>query len=118
MGESWVADQVFSKSSFFENFFENASGIQFVHRTFAFFVVALVIIVWYKSNKLNLTKPQYNGITLLIYGITIQFLLGIFTLIYQVPLLLGVLHQTGAFFLFVVCIFLVHQFTYKKNNLS
>jgi cytochrome c oxidase assembly protein subunit 15 len=118
MGENWVADQVFSKSSFFENCFENASGIQFIHRTFAFFVVALVIVVWSKSNKFNLSKPQYNGITLLIYGITIQFLLGIFTLIYQVPLILGVLHQTGAFFLFVICIFLLHQFSYNKKNIS
>ena len=111
MGDSWIAEQVYAKNSFIENCFENASGIQFIHRCIAFIVVALVVIVWRKSNKLILNKSQYNGITLLIYGITIQFLLGIFTLIYQVPIILGVLHQTGAFFLFVICVFLIHQFS-------
>jgi len=110
MGENWIAEQVSIKSTLFQNIFENAAGIQFMHRTIAFFVVAMVLFVWFKSNRLSLNKFQYNGITFLIYGITIQFLLGIFTLIYQVPIVLGVLHQTGAFFLFAVCIFLIFHF--------
>jgi cytochrome c oxidase assembly protein subunit 15 len=110
MGENWIAEQVSIKSTLFQNIFENAAGIQFMHRTIAFFVVAMVLFVWFKSNRLSLNKFQYNGITFLIYGITIQFLLGIFTLIYQVPIVLGVLHQTGAFFLFAVCIYLIFHF--------
>jgi cytochrome c oxidase assembly protein subunit 15 len=116
MGENWIAEQVWIKNSFLQNIFENAAGIQFMHRTIAFIVVALVIIVWIKSSKIDLNKFQYNGITLLIYGITIQFLLGIFTLIYQVPILLGVLHQTGAFFLFATCIYLIFHFKKNKEN--
>jgi len=116
MGESWVAEQVTMKGTLFQNIFENAAGIQFMHRTIAFLVVAMVVIVWIKSNRLTLNKFQYNGITMLIYGITIQFLLGIFTLIYQVPIVLGVLHQTGAFFLFAVCIYLIFHFRKTFNN--
>jgi cytochrome c oxidase assembly protein subunit 15 len=55
----------------------------------------------------NLNKRQQMGVTLLIYGVTVQFMLGIFTLLYQVPIVLGALHQTGAFFLFAVSIYLL-----------
>lgn len=107
MGDEWMPEQVTMKDSFFQNFFENAAGIQFAHRTIAIVVVFILCILWYRSNKLNLTKAQYNGVTFLIYGICIQFILGVFTLLYHVPVFLGVLHQTGAFFLFGACIYLM-----------
>lgn len=114
MGDQWIADQVFMKGSFFENIFENASGIQFMHRSIALVIVILICCLWYKSNKLKLTKPQHTGITLLIYGVTLQFILGVFTLLYNVPVILGVLHQTGAFFLFATTIYLLFHLFNKK----
>lgn len=113
MGGQWVADQVTIYPSLITNLTENAAGIQFVHRTLAVIVVLLVAFVWNRSSKLQLNKSQYRGITWLIYGITVQFMLGVFTLIYQVPVILGVLHQSGAFLLFAVCIYLLFHFRKK-----
>jgi heme a synthase len=115
MGDEWMPEQVYMKDSFFSNVFENASGIQFTHRSIALVLVLLVIYIWNKSNKLNLSKAQYNGITLIIYGLTIQFILGVFTLLYQVPVILGALHQTGAFFMFAVSIFLLFHLSKKSS---
>ncbi len=115
MGDSWMPEQVSMKDTFFENMFENASGIQFVHRTTAFVLVGLVCLIWYRSNRLQLSRPQYIGITLLIYGITIQFILGVLTLLYQVPVLMGALHQTGAFFLFLSSVFLLYHVFNQKT---
>ncbi len=116
MGDSWMPEQVTMKGSFYLNFFENASGIQFVHRTLAIVLCMLLGFIWYKSNKLQLNKNQYLAITLLIYGITIQFILGVFTLLYQVPVVLGVLHQTGAFFLFASSVYAIyHSFVVHKD---
>jgi heme a synthase len=115
MGDSWVAEQVMIKDSMFENLFENASGIQFVHRTMAVIVVLLTCFIWYRSNKLNLSKEQNMGVTFLIYGVTFQFILGVLTLLYRVPVLLGALHQTGAFFLFLGTIYLLFQLFNKKT---
>lgn len=109
MGEQWIAEQVTMKETLYQNIFENASGIQFMHRTLAIVVVLVLAILWYKSVKLKLTKQQYTGLTLLIYGVTVQFILGVFTLLYQVPVVLGVLHQTGAFFLFASSVYLIYQ---------
>lgn len=113
MGDEWIAEQVTMKETLYLNFFENASGIQFVHRTLAILLVIFFCIIWYKSNKLNLNKTQYMAVSLLIYGITIQFILGVFTLLYNVPLVMGVLHQTGAFFLFACSLFLIFQMSRK-----
>lgn len=107
MGDEWMAEQVTMKDGFFANILENPSGIQFMHRTIALIVVALLCWMWYRSTKLQLTRQQHFGVTLLIYGVTVQFLLGVFTLLYNVPVLLGALHQTGAFFLFGSCIYLL-----------
>lgn len=117
MGDEWMPEQVTMKGSFFANFFENASGIQFVHRILAVLLVLLTCWLWYKSSKLKLSKGQQTGINFIIYGITIQFLLGVFTLLYQVPVVMGALHQSGAFFLFGASIFLIfHTFNKQKTT--
>lgn len=115
MGEDWLPEQVYMKDGFFNNVFENASGIQFTHRMLALLLVSIVAYIWYRSSKLKLSGLQYNGITLLIYGLTIQFILGVFTLVYQVPVILGVLHQTGAFFLFSISIYLIYHLKKEKQ---
>lgn len=114
MGNEWFPEQITMKGDFFSNVMENASGIQFVHRTLALLVVTLLCVIWYKSDKLKLTVSQYRGVTFLIYGVTIQFILGVLTLLYQVPVVLGVLHQTGAFFLFASSVYLIFH-TFRKT---
>lgn len=115
MGNDWIPEQVFMKPTLFMDLFENAAGIQFVHRTLALIIVILVCALWIRSNKMTLPKEQQLGVTLLIYGVTIQFLLGVFTLLYNVPVVLGALHQSGAFFLFAASIYLLfHLFNNKK----
>jgi cytochrome c oxidase assembly protein subunit 15 len=116
MGDAWFpADTIMIFDSMLRNFLEVPAGVQFMHRTIAFLVVACVAWLWIRSNKLELTKQQNLGITLLIYGVTIQFLLGVFTLLYQVPIILGVLHQTGAFFLFTVSLYLLFHLSRKPQ---
>jgi cytochrome c oxidase assembly protein subunit 15 len=114
MGEEWMPEQVTMKGSFYLNFFENASGIQFMHRSLAILICVILCVMWYKSSKLTLNASQYRGITFLIYGVTLQFILGVLTLLYHVPVVLGVLHQTGAFFLFATSVYLIFH-TVRKS---
>lgn len=118
MGNDWIPEQVSMKDGFFENILENPSGIQFMHRTIALVVVILICVIWYKSNKLKLNKQQNLGITLLIYGVTVQFALGVLTLLYNVPVIMGALHQTGAFFLFASSVYLLFHLFNKKSGIS
>ena len=95
----------------YKNFLEGKSGVQFVHRILAYVVVLFVIVIWKKSKNLILTTPQSNGIKALLFLLTIQFLLGIFTILLQVPVWLGVAHQVGAFFLLSAMTFTLHRFS-------
>ena len=92
------------------NFIEGKSGVQFVHRYIAYLVVGLIFTIWYKSGKMQLTPSQKKGINLLLVIVLLQFTLGVLTLLYHVPVVLGVLHQVGAFLLLATMTFVVHRF--------
>nr|WP_321223259.1 COX15/CtaA family protein [uncultured Psychroserpens sp.] len=95
----------------YKNFLEGKSGVQFAHRIIAYIVVAFIIGIWLKTRKLTLTKFQSNGVNLLLLGVAIQFILGVLTIIYAVPVWLGVTHQIGAFLLLSAMTFTLHRFS-------
>ena len=92
-------------------FTEAKSGVQFVHRTMAYVVVGLILFLYFKSKKFTLTKLQQNGLNILVVIVFLQFTLGVFTLLYGVPLWLGLLHQVVAFFLLTAMTFTLHRFS-------
>ena len=95
----------------YKNFIEGKSGVQFVHRILAYIVVVFIISIWYKSRKLETTKLQKNAISGLLIMVGVQFLLGVLTIVFQVPVWLGVAHQVGAFFLLSIMTFTLHRFS-------
>ncbi|MDU8886104.1 COX15/CtaA family protein [Yeosuana sp. MJ-SS3] len=95
----------------YKNFIEGKSGVQFVHRILAYVVVIMIFIVWRKGRKMDLTSFQYLGINLLLIMVGLQFLLGVLTLILQVPVWLGIAHQVGAFILLSIMTFTLHRFS-------
>ena len=95
----------------YKNWIENPSGIQFIHRTTAYIVVLLIFLIWRKSKTFTLTPQQQNGVNALVILVIVQFVLGVFTIILQVPLWLGVAHHIGAFFLLSAMTFTLHRFT-------
>jgi cytochrome c oxidase assembly protein subunit 15 len=99
------------QSPLYKNFIEGKSGVQFVHRILAYLVVILIITIWYKSKKMSLTIMQSKSITILLIILAFQFLLGVFTILLQVPVWLGVAHQIGAFFLLSAMTFTLHRFS-------
>ena len=93
------------------NFIEGKSGVQFVHRYLAYFVVGIILYIWYRSRNLSLTRLQQKSINALLILVFAQFLLGVLTLIYAVPVWLGVTHQVGAFCLLAAMTFALHRFS-------
>ncbi|MAM29274.1 MAG: heme A synthase [Flavobacteriaceae bacterium] len=94
-----------------KNFVEGKSGVQFIHRTLAYIVVALIGLIWYRTRKVNRTPLQTRGVRLLVLLVFVQFILGVFTLLLHVPVILGVLHQVVAFFLLAAITFTLHRFS-------
>ncbi len=88
---------------------EGKSGVQFVHRILAYVVVGLILLLAFKSHKFDLTKDQKKGINALVIIVFLQFGLGVFTLLYSVPLWLGLTHQIVAFFLLTAMTYTLHR---------
>lgn len=119
MANDWFpSDTILISDSLIQNFTANPAGVQFIHRTFAWVVVLVIATIWIRSNKLKLNNAQYKGVTWLIYLTTLQVILGIFTLLYMVPVVLGILHQTVAFLLVATFLFLLFQFSRKNYSLD
>ena len=94
-----------------KNFIEGRSGVQFVHRYLAYIVVALCMLIWFKTKNRKLTLLQKKGVHLILTLVGLQFVLGVFTLLLAVPIWLGVAHQIVAFFLLATMIFTLHRFS-------
>jgi len=93
------------------NFVEGKSGVQFTHRYLAYIVVGLIVYIWFKAKNIKNNSLQNKLLNSLLWIVILQFTLGVFTLILQVPVLLGVLHQVGAFFLLAVMTITMHRFS-------
>lgn len=107
MAHHWFPPEALALSPNWINFFENWAAIQFSHRTIAWIIIAHVIsiaILWHKKFRhIRLQKP----LSWLIFALTTQFYLGVFTLINKVPIALASLHQLGAVFLLSTMIYFV-----------
>jgi heme a synthase len=104
----------------FHNFMENGPLMQFIHRWVAVVVLVLVGWLWNKSRQISLSVRIMNLSNLLLAVVLLQVALGVVTLLWQVPVVLGVLHQVVAVGLFAVALLLVHRLTQNspKQDLS
>ena len=90
--------------------FENPVSAQFHHRLLA--SITLIIIVLYSINYI-MKNPINLRILILLFAIICQFIIGVFTLLYSVPITLGAMHQFGGVLLFLSSIWLLH---YPRNK--
>ena len=106
----FIHDSVFiEQRTLFLNLVEGKSGVQFVHRTMAYFVVGLIVALFFRSRKYILSNLQKTGVNTLVIFVFLQFTLGVFTLLYGVPLWLGLVHQIMAFLLLTAMTFTLHR---------
>ena len=80
-----IPDEFFHYQPLWINFFTNHASIQWIHRTLALLTFLHVYMFFVKS-------PSFYSRILMILTFC-QFLLGILTLLYQVPVALGTIHQ-------------------------
>ena len=101
---------VLEKPTWLLRFTEGKSGVQFIHRMLAYIVLTLILVLYFKGKKQSTTQ-QKAGLNVLVILVLIQICLGIFTLIYYVPLWLAVTHQAMAFFLLAAMTYTLHRFS-------
>ncbi|MCZ2140460.1 MAG: COX15/CtaA family protein [Bacteroidia bacterium] len=112
MGNEWIATTVHNAvhQHGWLSLVEDRPTIQFIHRTVAILVLILVYYIWSNRHKHKwvLNDRQKQATSYAMVFLSIQVLLGIFTLLYHVPIWLGVVHQAGAFFIFAAMLYQIH----------
>jgi len=105
----FISPAAFGLEPLWKNFIYNNSGIQFIHRYLAYVVVAAIIWLFFASIKKQLDTPAYKALRALPILVLLQFILGVITLLYAVPVALGLLHQLGAVLLLSALVVLLQR---------
>ena len=108
MDGQFVPDGLGVMSPWWANLFENATTVQFNHRMLAYAILAVVLWhVWSLAARTG--DHMIRASALALAGATVgQAALGIWTLLAQVPLSLGLAHQAGAFVVFGLALWHLH----------
>ena len=109
MGNVWFPFDEFVLEPFWKNFTEGHAGVQFIHRYLAYIVTGITGILFYHGQNLPSNTIVKKAINFLLILVLSQFILGVITLLFGVPILIATLHQTGAFFIFGVILLILHR---------
>lgn len=93
MNQYWVPPELWIMEPLYTNMAENAATAQWMHRLFGFILVFLVVTMWFRSFRVSTTFTTKKWVFCLFAFMLLQFAIGVFALIYHVPVFLGLLHQ-------------------------
>lgn len=119
MHQYWIPPQAWNMEPLLINLFENVAAVQFMHRLLGtILIVITLMLLWkvYTKPSFNITTKQLTLALAVMVGI--QYLSGVLTLLYHVPLWLGVFHQAWSMLLFGVLVGLYHYLKVDHNYKS
>jgi cytochrome c oxidase assembly protein subunit 15 len=115
MGKEWLPESI--TNAFQEmglmSFVENPISVQFIHRWLGASILLFILWVFIKSRKEVISASQSKSIKMILHTTTLQFILGVLTLLFSVPIFLGVLHQLIAVMLLMSLVVSYYLFKYK-----
>jgi heme a synthase len=108
-GGYWVPPNLLALEPAVRNFFENPVSVQWTHRVLGT-VLALAAIAAFALIARAPVDPLSRRLNVTLLAlIAVQYLLGVLTLIYHVPVALGVTHQATAMVIFGVWLIWLHH---------
>ena len=104
MGSSFFPDDNNLINLFQLSALSDPSLVQFIHRNLAYIIAIFYISIFYKIYK-NKMRDLYKSVNLLGCFITLQIILGIYTVIYGAQIYIASMHQISSIFLVSSCIY-------------
>lgn len=103
------AARLFFEEPWWRNLFDNPLTVQFEHRMTAYALLALAILHAVDAIRARAGSAAINGALWLAAAMILQAVLGIFTLLHQVPIDLALAHQAVAMVVLTLAIFQVER---------
>ncbi len=110
MAGQWVPTGVLYLEPVWLNFFENPATVQFAHRVLGISTLVLVLAVWLAGMRRPASPGQRLALHAMALATVSQVTLGITTLLWYVPVVLGTLHQGGAVILLSTVLVVGHLY--------
>jgi len=105
----WVPPEIMMLEPWWRNFLYNMATIQFVHRTIAWLLIAIVPLFWLHTMRAP-SEPRARWASHALLAIfAAQIALGIGTLLLAVPVPLAAAHQGGAVLLLAAALWAAHE---------
>jgi cytochrome c oxidase assembly protein subunit 15 len=108
------AARLFFEEPWWRNLFDNVLTVQFEHRMTAYALLALAIWHAVDAVRSQADKAVINGALWMVAAITAQAMLGILTLLYQVPIDLALSHQAMALVVLTLAVLQVERMKVKR----
>lgn len=113
MSGEWIPPTFAALDPFLLNLVENPGTVQWIHRVTGTLLLISVVIFWWKS-AVQQSKSKWlqamSGALLTI--ILLQYLVGVLTLVNNVPISMGVLHQGIAILFWIIFLTIAHRLKY------
>ncbi len=108
--------RLFFEDPWWRNMFDNALTVQFQHRMTAYLLLALAI--WHALDALlaRAERSVVNGALWLVAAIAVQAMLGILTLLHQVPIDLALAHQAVAIVVLTLALLQVERMKVRESG--
>jgi cytochrome c oxidase assembly protein subunit 15 len=104
-----VPNGLFVANPWWINLFENAMTVQFDHRMVAYAIVLVAAVQAYVVFARGTGRRAGVSALVVLAAVFAQVALGIWTLLWQVPLDLGLAHQAGAVVVFAATLWHAHD---------
>ena len=95
------------------NLIEAATTVHFVHRWFAFVVLAASVILYLLTKKRSFSLQVQRSILLMMGLVALQIFFGILVIWFRVNIALALLHQATALVLFMVAFFINYRIVHE-----
>lgn len=110
-----IPTEAFDNRPLWSNFFENPALTQFDHRLFAYLLIILGGVLWFKARKSAYQKLR-RWVTIFTAAIVAQAVLGIITLMQVTPMVLAISHQLGAIVLMATAMRMMFEIAYPSGD--
>lgn len=99
------AARLFFEEPWWRNFFDNTLTVQFSHRMIAYVLLVVVVVHAIDAIRSRASFAVVSGALWLFAAVTLQAIIGIATLLYGVPIDLGLAHQATAIVVLTLALF-------------
>ncbi len=114
MGERWIAEGVMGMDPAWLSLLEHDVTIQFVHRWLGTALLFLVAALWLRVRAGRFALAQRASVAALMGLVALQYGLGVYTLLGQVPIVPAVMHQGCASLVLLAVVWVLHAFRRRE----